>query len=901
MASSAELINKAIFLLQQGKVGDAEGVFDSVLRAHPKNFDALHMLGIIYAQRGSFAEAEKLLRKALSIDAGVAPCVFNYASVLCKLGRFQDAIDIFNKAARLAPNHAPIYLDRGNALYELKRYEEALASYEKALVLNPNFADAWVGRGNALIQLKHCDEAIAAFDKALAGQPNLANAWLGRGNVLYELNRYDAAFAAYDKALALKPNLENAWFGRGNVLYELKRYDEAFAAYDKALALKPDLENAWLGRGNLLYELKRYDEAFAAYDEALALKADLAEAWLGRGNVFTDLKRHDEAVAAYDKALALKADLAEAWLGRGNVFTDLKRHDEALVAYDKALALKSDLEGAWFGRGNVFLDLKRYDEACAAYDKALALKSDLEGAWLGRGNVFFDLKRYDEAFAAYDKALALKPDLAEAWLGRGNVFSHLKRYDEAFVAYDKAFAIKPDLVGVEGARLRSKMDSCNWDNFASDCNHLIGSVKSNKTNTLPFVLLEINSSVEDQFNCAELWVQKNYPPAIKPFWAGELYKHDKIRIGYVSADFRQHPVAYLMAGVFECHNKSRFDVVAISIGPKDNSELRQRLERSFDKFIDASALSVDEIATKIKNAEIDILIDLNGFTQNARTEVFARRPAPIQVNYLGYLGTMGAEYIDYIVADRTVIPETQKHLYMEKIIYLPNSFQPTDRQRHISDKIFMRADCGLPQEGFVFCNFNAHYKITPDVFDIWMRILMRVNGSVLWLVAGNPTTESNLKKEALVRGVNAERLIFAPPVPLPEHQARLRLADLFLDTLPYNAGATASDTLWAGIPLLTCIGDTFVGRMAASVLEAISLPELITTTPEAYERMAVDLATHPEKLAAIRHKLAENRLTTPLFNTRLFTKHIEAAYIAMHERHQAGLAPDHIVIPNCAH
>ena len=833
MASSAELINKAIFLLQQGKVGDAEGVFDSVLRAHPKNFDALHMLGIIYAQRGSFAEAEKLLRKALSIDAGVAPCVFNYASVLCKLGRFQDAIDIFNKAARLAPNHAPIYLDRGNALYELKRYEEALASYEKALVLNPNFADAWVGRGNALIQLKHCDEAIAAFDKALAGQPNLANAWLGRGNVLYELNRYDAAFAAYDKALALKPNLENAWFGRGNVLYELKRYDEAFAAYDKALALKPDLENAWLGRGNLLYELKRYDEAFAAYD----------------------------------KALALKADLAEAWLGRGNVFTDLKRHDEALVAYDKALALKSDLEGAW----------------------------------LGRGNVFFDLKRYDEAFAAYDKALALKPDLAEAWLGRGNVFSHLKRYDEAFVAYDKAFAIKPDLVGVEGARLRSKMDSCNWDNFASDCNHLIGSVKSNKTNTLPFVLLEINSSVEDQFNCAELWVQKNYPPVIKPFWAGELYKHDKIRIGYVSADFRQHPVAYLMAGVFECHNKSRFDVVAISIGPKDNSELRQRLERSFDKFIDASALSVDEIATKIKNAEIDILIDLNGFTQNARTEVFARRPAPIQVNYLGYLGTMGAEYIDYIVADRTVIPETQKHLYMEKIIYLPNSFQPTDRQRHISDKIFMRADCGLPQEGFVFCNFNAHYKITPDVFDIWMRILMRVNGSVLWLVAGNPTTESNLKKEALVRGVNAERLIFAPPVPLPEHQARLRLADLFLDTLPYNAGATASDTLWAGIPLLTCIGDTFVGRMAASVLEAISLPELITTTPEAYERMAVDLATHPEKLAAIRHKLAENRLTTPLFNTRLFTKHIEAAYIAMHERHQAGLAPDHIVIPNRAH
>ena len=799
MSEDLKELQSAYQLHQQGRLVEAAGIYEHLIRRNPKNYDALHLLGTIRASFGKYSEAKTLLERSLASEKNKIAYVENYATILFLSHDYERAVQICKETINKNGRTETLQYVLAISLYKQRRFNEAINEFSSLL---------------------------SAYPRHLAGNNEKASA-------LAELGRYDEALSYIENALKINPNYAEALLNKGNVLGKLKRFDDSMLAFKQAVKLNPNMPDLQLGIGNIFRELKRYDGAFAAYD----------------------------------KALALKADLAEAWLGRGNVFTDLKRHDEALVAYDKALALKSDLEGAW----------------------------------LGRGNVFFDLKRYDEAFAAYDKALALKPDLAEAWLGRGNVFSHLKRYDEAFVAYDKAFAIKPDLVGVEGARLRSKMDSCNWDNFASDCNHLIGSVKSNKTNTLPFVLLEINSSVEDQFNCAELWVQKNYPPAIKPFWAGELYKHDKIRIGYVSADFRQHPVAYLMAGVFECHNKSRFDVVAISIGPKDNSELRQRLERSFDKFIDASALSVDEIATKIKNAEIDILIDLNGFTQNARTEVFARRPAPIQVNYLGYLGTMGAEYIDYIVADRTVIPETQKHLYMEKIIYLPNSFQPTDRQRHISDKIFMRADCGLPQEGFVFCNFNAHYKITPDVFDIWMRILMRVNGSVLWLVAGNPTTESNLKKEALVRGVNAERLIFAPPVPLPEHQARLRLADLFLDTLPYNAGATASDTLWAGIPLLTCIGDTFVGRMAASVLEAISLPELITTTPEAYERMAVDLATHPEKLAAIRHKLAENRLTTPLFNTRLFAKHIEAAYIAMHERHQAGLAPDHIVIPNRAH
>ena len=671
-----------------------------------------------------------------------------------------------------------------------------------------------------------------------------------------------------------------------------------FATTTKAIALHPDYAGAYCGRGNVFLELRRHDDALAAYDEALALKPDLENAWLGRGNVFLELERNDDALAAYGKALALKPDLEHAWLGHGNVFGQLKRYGEALAAYDKALALQPDLEHAWLGRGNIFLELKRYDDARAAYDKALVLKPDLENAWLGRGNLFGQLKRYDDAFAAYDKALALKPDLETAWFGRGTLFSELERYDDAFAAYDRALALKPDLISAEGARLRAKMHLCDWSNFKTECEHLTSSILAKKTNTDPFTFLAISSSPEDQLQCAKLWVAEKFPPAQKPVWIGECYAHERIRVAYMSADLHQHATSSLMAGMFESHDKSRFDITAISIGPDDNSEMRRRLTRSFERFVDARTLSDEEIVSRIRGLEIDILIDLKGFTQDARTNVFARRPAPIQVNYIGYPGTMGASYMDYIIADRTVIPDECRKFYYEKIVVLPNTYQVNDSRRIIADKEVSRAGLSLPSRGFVFCCFNNNYKITPDLFDCWMRILMRVEGSVLWLLRDNVFAAGNLKKEALRRGVDGERLVFAGRIPLPEHLARHKLADLCLDTVPCNAHTTASDALWAGVPVLTYAGETFAGRVAASLLRAVGLPELVTTTLDAYQQMAVELATSYERLKIIKTELAKHRLKAPLFNTALYTKHIEAAYGAMYERYQAGLPPDHIVVPN---
>ena len=531
----------------------------------------------------------------------------------------------------------------------------------------------------------------------------------------------------------------------------------------------------------------------------------------------------------------------------------------------------------------------------ASYDTAIALKPDIAEAYNNRGNTLRDLKRFDEALASYDKASALKPDIAETYHNRGNTLRDLKRFDEAVASYDKALALKPDLACAEGDRLRAKMRLCDWSNFDAECTHLISSMR-NGTITLPFVLLGISSSSDEQLQCARLYSKIRYFPSDKPIWKGERYDHSRIRIAYLSADFRNHAISYLLAGVFEQHDRQHFETIAISFGPSNPNEMLTRLKGAFDKFIDVKDRSDIDVARLLRTLEVDIAIDLMGFTRDSRTGIFSMRAAPIQVNYLGYPGTMGADYIDYLIADPTSIPESHHAHYTEKIAYLPNSYQGNDSKRFIAEKVFTRAEMGLAQKGCVFCCFNSNYKITPDVFDRWTRILKRVEGSVLWLLEGNADAASNLRKEAGARGINPERLVFAKHLSLADHLARHRVADLFLDTLPYNAHTTASDALWAGLPVLTQIGETFAGRVAASLLTAIGIPELITSSPQAYEDLAIELATNPDKLADFKRKLADNRLTRPLFDTELFTRHIEAAYTAMYERYQAGLLPDDIYV-----
>ena len=814
-------LQKALSLHQGGRLDQAADLYRRIVRRNPKNYYALHYLGIVEANLGNYQEAKALMDRSLSIQPPRAEFAENYATILFQMGDYKSALEISKGGLQFSHANVPLLYVSAISLFRLEQLEESVTQFDKLLLLAPNH--------------------IAAINE--------------RGSVLAEMKKYDAALASFEKALTFQPQYAEAHLNKGNVLGALKRYDDALAAYDKALALKPNLADAWAGRGNVLRELKRYYEALGVYDKALSLKADLAGAWLGRGNVFNELRRYDDALAAYDRALALNRKLAGAWLGRGNVFFDLRRHDEAF----------------------------------AAYDKALALKPDLGEAWLGRGNVVFHLKRYDEAFAAYDKALVLKPDLAEAWLGRGNVFSELKRFDDAFAAYDRAVALKPDLNEAASLRLHAKLRMCDWTNLETEVAQLLATIREQKSSSVPFTILAIPSSAADQLQCARCHVQDQ--PAFSPLWQGEVYSHDRIRVAYLSADFREHAVAYLTAGLFEHHDKSRFETTALSIAPARDSPTRDRIKRAFECFIDVRNQSDQDIAAFIRRNEIDIAVDLMGFTADNRHNVFARRPAPIQVNYLGYPGTMGAGYIDYILADPTIIPEDQRAFYTERVVWLPETYQINDNRRRISERTPTRGECGLPDTVFVFCCFNNTYKITPEIFDSWMRLLRATENSVLWLYEGDSAAAANLRREAEKRGVSSQRLIFASKMSPADHLARHRQADLFLDTLPYNAHTTASDALWAGLPVLTCLGTTFAGRVAGSLLRAVGLDELVTHSLEEYEALALKLARDPSCLASLRDRLARNRNTFPLFDTERVTRQIESAYTMMWERYQRGEVP----------
>lgn len=750
-----------------------------------------------------------------------------------------------------------------------------------------------IAQAIALHQRGQLAAAEKIYEDILRRQPDNFDALHLLGLVSAQTGRSERGVDLIRRAIRLNGNVADAHNNLGNALRASRRFDEALSSFDRATALRKDLVPALYNRGLTLADLGRHDEALASYDRVIALAPKHADAYQNRSAALRKLGRFDAALASLDKAIALNPNDTGVHNDRGNVLNDLERFDEALASYDRA----PGLAGACYNRGNLLIKLDRLEEAVASFDKAIALRPDYAEAYNNRGTALFKLGHHEAALASIDKAIHYKGDDAATHASRGGVLSILGRYDEALAAYDKAIALKPDQANIAGDRLHAKSHICDWAGLDAECDRFIESIRNQNTTTPPFQLCHLPSSAADQLLCATRWIARNHPPSQNQRWRGERYHHDRIRVGYFSSDFCNHATANLMAGMFECHDRSKFETVAISWSPNDTSEMRRRLEASFDRFVEVRDIKDDEVANLIRQFEIDILVDLKGFTGGSRTRVLGRRPAPIQVNYLGYPGTLGAPFIDYIIADRTVIPDHHREFYSEKLVALPNSYQANDDKRVIADRVLTRGDVGLAPTGFVFCCFNNNYKITPDMFDRWMRILGRVEGSMLWLLEANPRAAANLRKEAVARGIAAERLVFAPRIPMPEHLARHRLAGLFLDNIPCNAHTTASDALWAGLPVLTMLGDTFAGRVAGSLLHAIGLPELVAESPDTYERMAVDLATHADKLAALKTRLAANRLTTPLFDTKRFTRHIEAAYTAMHERHQAGLAPDHIVVP----
>ena len=764
-----------------------------------------------------------------------------------------------------------------------------------------------------------------------------------------------------------------------HALHQSGKYAEAERLYGDVLRRDPQNVSALLRLGYVLMRRGALTEALAHFDRVLAIEPNLSDALAGRGAALSGLNRHAEALTSFDKALGISPRSPQLHSNRGNALLALGCGTEAVESYGRAVALDPAYAEAWCNRGIALLQLSRWAEALESFRQVLVRRPGHADAWEGSATALVQLERRAEVVAAYDRVIELRGPTPELLYNRGNAQAILKNYEAAIRDCEMLLSLSPDYPYARGILAHSRMQICDWRGLEGDMEGIAQGLRAGKRVISPFNLKALSDDPEQQLRCAELWVRHECPPAATPL-SGRTYEHERIRIAYVSGDFGNTAVGGLMAPVLACHDRSRFEMIAVSFGPPEESALRKNLEASFDRFVDVAKMSDSGIASWMRDAEIDIAVDLMGFTGHCRSGIFAHRPVPVQVNFLGFPGSLGAPYYDYIIADPVVIPadpglshgslvffprlrgkvvereardegglcgdalpeshekagdifesaahstaaprrspspvngggkepESAQHAvahpsdheryYAEKLALLPNCYLPADPARLKLAPRPAREALGLPANGIVFASFNNSYKFSPAAFACWMRILRIIEGSVLWLSQSNPGARANLMREAAAHGVASDRLVFAAPIPaIEDHLARLSVADIFLDTWPYNSHSTAIDALSAGVPLITMAGKSFQGRVAASCLHAVGLPELVTNSLSDYENLAITLARDSARLQAIRNTLAANIPHSALFDVQKFTRNLETAFATMWQRGHSGAAPASFTVPD---
>jgi protein O-GlcNAc transferase len=856
-------------------------------------------IAVQHHRAGRFREAETIYRQILASDSKHHDAWHLLGLILCQAGKNQAGVECIERALTLRPDWAVAHFNLGNAWRDQGKLDLAIACYQRAVQNEPEFAEAHNNLGLAWRQHGHLLEAAACYRRTLQLRPDFAEAHNNLGNVFHDQGRRDEAVACYQRALQVNPDYADAHNNLGNVFKDQGKPDEAVACYERALQLNPGFAEVHNNLGNVFMDRGKLDEAAPCYQRALQLNPDYADAHNNLGNVFKDQGKLDAAAECYQRAVELKPGYAMAHFNLGLVYQDRGDLDEAIACYRQALKRDPAYAEAHNNLGNALKDQGYLDEAVACYCRALELRPDFAEAHNNLGNLLKDRGRLDEAVANYRRALELNPDSAWAYNSLGHTFREQGKLDEAVACFRRALELKPSDLSALGSLVHDLQHVCCWDDLRVLSERLIEAVDQDSDAALAspappfsFLALPLVTTAEQQQKCARQWVNRRLKVNGEFGYDGAHSRtaapKTKLNIGYLSADFHSHAVAYLIAELIEKHDRSRFAIHGYSCGPDDGSAMRGRLVRAFDHFVDVRNLSHAQAAQRIAGDEVQILVDLTGYTKNARTQIVALRPAPIEVNYLGYPGTMGASFIDYILVDEYIVPSDQQPSFTEKLVHLPGCYQVNDSQREIASYTPSRAECGLPAEGLVFCSFNNNFKITPEMFGVWMELLKEVPGSVLWLLEGNRFAPANLCREAGKRGVAAERLVFAPHKPLAEHLARHRLADLFLDTFPYNAHTTASDALWVGCPVLTMAGETFASRVAASLLLSLDLPELITRSLADYQDAALRLARNAGLLASLRERLEAGRKESQLVNADWFARNLEKAYSAMWEIYASG-------------
>lgn len=842
-----------------GRLDEAIALYEQVLARDPRNARANYLLGIALFQAGRPGRSIGFLKAAAAADPAALEAHRDLGLILLKLRDYAGAEAAFAQALRIAPSNPQFLVNRGIALRNLGRADEAAGSHRAALTLQPEFAEAHHHLGNALLALGRPTEALECFRRASTLKPGLADAWQGTGQALLDLGRTAEAIAALGEAARLNPGSADIHRALGLALLRDGRAEDALEAISAALAADPASASALAARGAALERMQREADALAAYDDALRSDAANVGALLGRAGILRNRGSDVEALAAYDRAIALDPQRGDAYFGAGLTFMKRREYTAAARSFGEAARLMPQV-------------------AAVHHQHAVALqKSD----------------RAAEALVALDKAIAADPAHLDSYLHKARILSQRHQWEDSLAVLEAARPHDPEDRSL-AQRFSDRMKVCDWTDHDAEIAEILRRLGSDGDDVASFNTLAYVDDPGAQRQAAEAFaheVLQQAPPAIA---VRATPRDDRITIAYVSGDFRDHATMYLMADVFEHHDRSRFRLVGFSLKKDETSVMRARVRPFFDAFHDLDQMTDGEVMELAARESIDIAVDMMGFTRHARANLFAARLAPVQVNYLAYAGTMGLPGIDYIIADPVLIPAALRQHYSEKVACLPDSYQPNDRRRVIAEGGADRAEHGLPQDGFVFCCFNNSFKITPGVFDSWMRILAQAPGSVLWLLSYAPVVERNLRAAAAARGIDPQRLVFARPLPLPQHLARHRAADLFLDTLPYNAHTTASDALWAGLPVLTLMGESFASRVAASLLTAAGLPELITPSREAYERTALELWRDRGALAGFRAQLEADRLSCALFDSARYTQNLERLFAMMVERQRGGLPPDHL-------
>ena len=796
-------------------------------------------------------------------------------------------------------------LEKGLQFHQQGQFGEAEKIYTQILCIFPRNSDALHLMGVLANQKGENDTALEFISKAVQILPQNPIYLNNLGNVYRDRGQYADALKCYQRSIDLKPDLIEAFVNLGIAHHQLGDFDRAASAYHSALRLKPNSSEAYYNLGNTRKAQGRFDEAISCYQQTLSLNSGFVEAYYNMAIILEQQARPDEAIACLKQCLQFNPQWAEAHNNVGNLFKQKGFPAEAILSYQKAVQIKPDLYEAHNNLGNALMDQGSFNEAIVCYKSALKIYPEYAEAYLNLGITHAEVDRLNAAIDCFQKATRLDPRFAEAYTYMGIALTDRGKRSEAIDCFQKAIEVNPDYSEAYSYLIHQLQYTCNWPQLKIYSERLDELRRRNAADGRlilepPFICMARLSDLSRNLIISKAWSRKIAEPLknqkLPVSFESRRQSKPKLTIGYLSCDFHDHATAHLMLSFFGLHDREQFEVNCYSYGLEDNNRYRNQIMEGSDRFIDIRAYSHIEAAKRIYADGVDILVDLKGHTKGARLGILACRPAPLQIHYLGYPGTTGADFIDYLITDRIVTPKDNAPYYSEKLVVMPHCYQVNDHQQEIASRDWNREALGLPDKGFVFSSFNLPYKIDPVMFDCWMRILQQVPNSVLWLFGDNENARYNLRREAADRGVAPDRLVFAQKIEKAEHLSRLKWADLALDTRLVNGHTTTSDSLWAGVPVITLQGSHFASRVSSSLLNAVGLSELITYRLEEYEKLAVQLASRSSELKALRHKLNINRLTKPLFDTACFVRNLEQAYSEMWRIFLEGRAPTQIEV-----